>query len=97
MPTGALVTVGVRLFGGAMVPGPDQMLDSTSVGWFRVAPSVNGCDYIGPTGMAGMRGYPAKVLSSERSYDLSSAKQLWQMSEEMSGVHYDFQLTAMTP
>ena len=55
------------------------------------APGVNGCDYIGPTGMAGMRGYPAKNKSSERSYDLTAAKQLWQVSEEMSGVRYDFQ------
>ena len=60
------------------------------------AADVNGCDYIGPTGLAGMRGYPAKVKSSERSYDLASAKQLWQMSEEMSGVRYDLDLAKVT-
>ena len=87
----AIMSVANRLFAQSPAMGALPTL------YAATAPSVNGCDYIGPTGMAGMRGYPAKVLSSERSYDLSSAKQLWQMSEEMSGVHYDFQLTAMTP
>ncbi len=87
----AIMSVANRLFAQSPAMGALPTL------YAATAPSVNGCDYIGPTGMAGMRGYPAKVLSSERSYDLSSAQQLWQMSEEMSGVHYDFQLTAMTP
>ncbi|GAB4193439.1 MAG: oxidoreductase [Roseiflexaceae bacterium] len=56
-----------------------------------VAPGVNGCDYIGPTGLIGMRGYPGKVRSSPRSYDQESASRLWQLSEQLTRVTYQFQ------
>lgn len=52
------------------------------------AADVHGCDYIGPTGMGGMRGYPGKVKSNDLSYDESLAKRLWQVSEALTGVHY---------
>ncbi|MFN8444373.1 MAG: oxidoreductase [Caldilineaceae bacterium] len=52
------------------------------------ASDVNGCDYIGPTGMGGMRGYPGKVKSNDLSYDEPLAKRLWQVSEELTGVRY---------
>jgi NAD(P)-dependent dehydrogenase (short-subunit alcohol dehydrogenase family) len=55
-----------------------------------VAPEVNGCDYIGPTSLGGMRGYPDKVKSNNKSYDEVLAKRLWQVSEELTGVVYDF-------
>ncbi len=55
-------------------------------------PTVNGCDYIGPSGTLGMRGYPAKVRSSPASYDETAAQRLWAVSEELTGVHY----TALT-
>lgn len=55
-----------------------------------VAPQVNGCDYIGPTGMGGSRGYPKKVMSNNKSYDEALAKRLWTVSEELTGVVYDF-------
>ncbi|MEP7134500.1 MAG: oxidoreductase [Chloroflexota bacterium] len=53
-----------------------------------VASDVNGCDYIGPKG--GMRGYPDKVKSNNKSYDEALAKRLWQVSEELTGVVYGF-------
>ena len=52
------------------------------------SPDVNGCDYIGPQG--GMRGSPAKEMSSSKSYDEALAKRLWQVSEELTGVIYEF-------
>ena len=55
-----------------------------------VAPNVNGCDYIGPTSLGGMRGYPNKVMSNNKSYDEALAKRLWQVSEELTGVVYGF-------
>jgi hypothetical protein len=54
------------------------------------APQVNGCDYIGPTGMGGARGYPDKVMSNDKSYDEALAKRLWTASEELTGVVYSF-------
>lgn len=53
-----------------------------------VASDVNGCDYIGPKG--GMRGYPAKAMSNNKSYDEALAKRLWKVSEELTGVVYEF-------
>lgn len=50
------------------------------------APEVNGCDYIGPDG--GMKGYPIKVKSNDKSYDLALAQQLWTVSEELTGVSF---------
>lgn len=55
-----------------------------------VAPQVNGCDYIGPTSLGGARGYPDKVKSNDKSYDEVLAKQLWTVSEELTGVTYNF-------
>ena len=54
-----------------------------------VADDVHGCDYIGPIGLMGMRGYPAKVRSNDLSYDVQLAQRLWQVSEELTGVSYE--------
>ena len=54
-----------------------------------IAVEVNGCDYIGPAG--GMKGYPTKVKSNNKSYDESFAKRLWTVSEELTGVVYNFE------
>jgi NAD(P)-dependent dehydrogenase (short-subunit alcohol dehydrogenase family) len=53
-----------------------------------VAADVNGCDYIGPR--SGMRGYPVKAKSNNKSYDEALAKRLWKVSEELTGVVYEF-------
>lgn len=54
-----------------------------------VAPDVNGCDYIGPTGFQGMRGAPGKVRSNAESYNAEIAANLWTVSVELTGVTYD--------
>lgn len=54
-----------------------------------VAPDVNGCDYIGPTGFQGMRGAPGKVRSNAESYNEEVAAKLWAISVELTGVTYD--------
>jgi NAD(P)-dependent dehydrogenase (short-subunit alcohol dehydrogenase family) len=53
------------------------------------AADVNGCDYIGPIGLLGMRGSPGKIKSSARSYDTSVAARLWQVSEQLTDVRFD--------
>ena len=54
------------------------------------ASEVKGGDYYGPSGIQELRGYPKKVKSSKLSYDESLAKQLWEISEELTGVKYFF-------
>ncbi len=51
-------------------------------------PNVEGGDYFGPRGIMEMRGYPMKVNSSKRSYDLEVAQKLWQVSEKLTGIIY---------
>jgi NAD(P)-dependent dehydrogenase (short-subunit alcohol dehydrogenase family) len=53
------------------------------------APDVNGCDYIGPTGIGQLRGTPGKLASNERSHDLADAKRLWELSEQLCNVSYE--------
>jgi len=52
------------------------------------APNVQGGEYYGPRSWGGMRGYPTKVQSSARSYDMDVAVKLWTVSEELTGVRY---------
>lgn len=49
-----------------------------------------GAEYFGPTKMGELRGFPEKVTSSNKSYDLQLAKRLWEVSEKLTGVHYNF-------
>lgn len=51
-------------------------------------PEAQSGDYFGPAKFFGMHGNPVKVKSNERSYEEESAKQLWDLSEELTGVAY---------
>jgi NAD(P)-dependent dehydrogenase (short-subunit alcohol dehydrogenase family) len=51
---------------------------------------LKGGEYLGPTRMMETRGYPEIVQSSDKSYDLAVAKRLWDVSEKLTWVHYDF-------
>ena len=53
-------------------------------------PGVAGGDYYGPDGFTGMRGYPKKVRSNERSDDRAIAGRLWEVSEALTGVTFPF-------
>ena len=53
------------------------------------SPEVCGGEYIGPDGFLGQRGYPHKARSSRRSMDLDTAKKLWAISEEITGIQFD--------
>ena len=53
-------------------------------------PSVDGGTYVGPDGFRNMRGHPAEQSSSDRSYDGNTAERLWTVSEDLTGVTYDF-------
>ena len=55
-----------------------------------VASDVHGGDYIGPTGFRRMRGFPRRLKAKETAYDEEAAKKLWAISEEKTGLHYNF-------
>jgi NAD(P)-dependent dehydrogenase (short-subunit alcohol dehydrogenase family) len=54
------------------------------------APGVRGGEYIGPSGLLGMRGHPQTVRSSALSYDRALAARLWAVSEKLTGVRFAF-------
>jgi NAD(P)-dependent dehydrogenase (short-subunit alcohol dehydrogenase family) len=84
---GSIVTLWMmKLVNAILAQGQDMGALPTL--YAAVAADVNGCDYIGPQG--GMRGYPAKVMSNNKSYDEALAKRLWKVSEELTGVVYEF-------
>ena len=53
------------------------------------APAVQGGDFYGPDQMFETRGHPTKVGSSARSRDALSARRLWEVSEELTGVRFE--------
>jgi len=72
------------LFGQSADQGALQML------YAATAPEVSGGDYVGPGGLMNMRGPPEVQQSSDRSRDEATAERLWTVSEELTGVSYDF-------
>lgn len=58
------------------------------------APDVAGGEYVGPGGFMNMRGAPEVQQSSDASYDPDLARRLWSVSEDLTGVEYDFERVA---
>lgn len=52
------------------------------------APDAQGGDFYGPAGMNELRGHPKKVEGSLMSRDETLARQLWEVSEKLTGVSY---------
>ncbi len=52
-------------------------------------PSLQGGEYIGLSGFLEMRGQPVPVGSSKRAQDRHNAEQLWNVSEELTGVSFE--------
>lgn len=71
--------------------GQEQELGALPTLYAATSPDVNGGDYIGPDGFMEQRGYPKKVRSNGSSHNEANARKLWQVSEEMTGVRFDFE------
>jgi len=51
---------------------------------------VQGGEFFGPSGLLEIRGYPVKVESNQRSHSRDDALRLWEVSEQLTSVTYDF-------
>jgi NAD(P)-dependent dehydrogenase (short-subunit alcohol dehydrogenase family) len=51
---------------------------------------VKGGEYYGPRGFNEMGGYPVLVESTEDSHNLDNAKKLWELSEKLTGISFNF-------
>jgi NAD(P)-dependent dehydrogenase (short-subunit alcohol dehydrogenase family) len=57
-------------------------------------PDLPGGSYVGPDGLLEQRGNPKLVGSSAAARDEATARRLWEVSEELTGVHYEFGVAA---
>ncbi|MFF7371789.1 oxidoreductase [Streptomyces tricolor] len=55
---------------------------------FAATQDLPGAAYVGPDGLAGMRGAPALVGRSAAASDPAAARRLWTLSEELTGVRW---------
>ena len=78
----ALMSVANRLFAQSAERGALPMV------YAATAEGIDGGEYVGPGGFRNMRGYPEVQRSSGRSYDEATARRLWAVSEELTGVEY---------
>ena len=53
-----------------------------------VDPNVTGGEYFGPGGPRERQGYPVVVQSNEVSHNAEDAQQLWEVSQDLTGVRY---------
>ena len=51
-------------------------------------PAAEPGDYYGPSKFFEMHGSPVKVSSNDKSHDLQASRELWRMSQELTGVTY---------
>ncbi|MFE5705906.1 oxidoreductase [Rhodococcus koreensis] len=79
-----LMAVGNRIFAQSAEMGALPMLFAAT------APGVIGGSYIGPDGLFEQRGHPKVVGSNKKSRDEQTAKGLWSLSEDLTGVEYKF-------
>ena len=79
-----MMKVANAIFGQSAAQGALPML------YAATAPGVDGGAYYGPGGLMDMRGPPERQESNDASHDEADADRLWTVSEELTGVGYDF-------
>jgi NAD(P)-dependent dehydrogenase (short-subunit alcohol dehydrogenase family) len=78
----------LRLLNPIFAQGPEMGALPTL--YAATSPDVRGGDYFGPGGFMQMRGYPTKVKPTDRSKDEADAKKLWEVSEELTGITFNW-------
>lgn len=78
------MAVGNLLFGQSADIGALPTLYAATV------PDLPGGSYVGPDGFMEQRGHPHVVTAAGKAYDEDKWERLWQVSEELTGVSYDF-------
>jgi NAD(P)-dependent dehydrogenase (short-subunit alcohol dehydrogenase family) len=53
-------------------------------------PDLPGGTFVGPGGRAQQRGYPIVVTAAGKAYEEDDWRRLWEVSEQLTGVHYEF-------
>ncbi len=61
---------------------------------YAATEDLAGGAYVGPDGAGEFRGHPTLVAPNGRARDEEDARRLWEISEELTGVRYDWQAAA---
>jgi hypothetical protein len=80
----AFMWIGNRLFAQSADMGA---LPTLYAGTF---PELAGGTYVGPDGRGEQRGHPKVVRAAGKAYDEQAWHRLWEVSEQLTGVHYEF-------
>ena len=56
-------------------------------------PDVPSGSFVGPDGFMEQRGHPKIVTAAGKAYDEEAWRRLWEVSEELTGVQYEFPAT----
>jgi NAD(P)-dependent dehydrogenase (short-subunit alcohol dehydrogenase family) len=78
------MTIGNKLFSQSAEMGALPELYAATVD------GLPGGSYIGPDGRFEQGGYPKVVTGASRAYDQTAWRRLWDESERLTGVHYEF-------
>lgn len=78
------MAIGNRLFAQSADMGALPTLYAATV------PGLPGGTFVGPGGRGEQRGYPRVVTAAGKAYDEQDWRRLWEVSEELTGVHYEF-------
>jgi NAD(P)-dependent dehydrogenase (short-subunit alcohol dehydrogenase family) len=78
-----------------MVVGNTVFAQSAEMGalptlYAATVPDLAGASFVGPDGFRGQRGHPHLVTAAGKAYDEDAWRRLWKISEELTGVRYDF-------
>jgi NAD(P)-dependent dehydrogenase (short-subunit alcohol dehydrogenase family) len=74
--------------GSRLVPNHDAASGALPTLRAATDPAAAGGDYYGPSGFGEFNGPPVRVKSNRRSHDVAAAKQLWAISEQLTGVTF---------
>jgi NAD(P)-dependent dehydrogenase (short-subunit alcohol dehydrogenase family) len=77
-----LLVRGTRLVGQSDAQGALPSLYAATM------PDLASGSYVGPDGIFEGRGHPKLVSASTAAHDEATARRLWEVSEELTGVHY---------
>ncbi|MFJ9852654.1 oxidoreductase [Streptomyces sp. NPDC101150] len=89
LQTSAPVGMVKLLFGRLLLPlaqSPDR--GALSQLYAATAPDAEGGQFIGPDGMAELRGAPKRVELAPRASDAETCRRLWELSEELTAVRF---------
>lgn len=75
---------------GMLLTQPSEMGALPSIR-ASVDPQAKGGEYYGPNGFMEFRGYPVVVKSNTASHNEADAHRLWEESERLTGVQYQFE------